>query len=280
MPFKKIFTAIFFISVGMLLNLGFVVQNVFMLIGLTLLVMLVKLLIIFPVTHFLKIGIKNALISGLVLCQVGEFAFILSKAGLDAAILSDFTYQSFLAVSILSMIASAIMIGYTPRIAERLLHSPVLAPIWGKNIPDKISLPTQCELVEHTVIIGFGPSGHRIANLLAKSGEQLSVVELSDRVIGEEDHKIASIIIGNAEDDEVLKRAAIESARQIIITVPQASVAENITSKARKLNHNAKIIVRSRYASEVEHLEKLGANEVIPEEITFAERISSFIVGT
>ena len=278
MPFKKIFTAIFFISVGMLLNLGFVVENFLLLFGLTLLVMLVKLIIIVPVTRILGIGTKNALISGLVLCQVGEFAFILSKVGLDGAILSEFTYQTFLAVSILSMIGSAIMIGYTPEIAERIMHIPMIARFFGQKEADRDCVPSPCGLDNHTVIIGFGPGGHRIAKHLAKKGESIAVIEMDERNIVQDDFKLASVIIGDAEDGDVLNRAAVESARQIIITVPHAPAAESITSKVRKLNHNARIIVRSRYASEVEHLEKLGANEVIPEEISFADKISASIL--
>ncbi len=278
MPFKKIFTAIFFVSVGMLLNLRFVVQNFPLLIGLTLVVMVVKLIIIVPIISYLKIGRKNALICGLILCQVGEFAFILSKVGLDTLILSDYTYQLFLAVSIHSMVWSAIIIGYTPKIADRLINLPLLSFILRNQEKDNGSVPKPCGLINHTVIIGFGRTGRRIAKHLAKNGLPISAIEVDERIIEEDDFKLASIIIGNAEDIDVLHRAAVESANQIIITVPQASMAESVTSKTRKLNHNARIIVRSRYANEVEHLEKLGANEVISEEITFAERISLSIV--
>ncbi|MEM7105496.1 MAG: cation:proton antiporter [Bacteroidota bacterium] len=278
MPFKKIFTAIFFVSVGMLLNIGFVLENFLLLFGLTLLVMTIKFAIIVPVTQLLKIGTKNALISGLALCQVGEFAFILSKVGLDAAILSDFTYQTFLAVSILSMIGSAIMIGYTPEIADRIMAMPLLNAIFSRKAKDMDCVPKPCGLIDHTLIIGFGPSGRRIFDNLVQKKQPVSVIERNERNINPEDAKLASIVIGDAQDMDVLTRAAAESAKQIIITVPEASVAESITSKTRKLNHNAQITVRTRYASEEEHLKKLGANVVISEELTFADRISSLML--
>jgi CPA2 family monovalent cation:H+ antiporter-2 len=276
MPFKKVFTAIFFISVGMLLNLGFVGENFFMLIGLTLLVMLLKFMIIVPTTNFLKIGSSNAIISGLVLCQVGEFAFILSKVGLDAQILSNFTYQTFLAVSILSMIGSALIISHTPKMAEFLANFS-FSKKHSSETNDEIGLPTPCGLIDHAVIIGFGPVGRRIARQLHERGLSVAAIEIDERSIHDGDDEIAQIVIGDAEDIDVLNRAAIESAKQVIITVPSATVAEDITSKARKLNHNAKIIVRSRYEHEVEHLEKLGANEVIPEDIIFADRIATML---
>ena len=230
MPFKKIFTAIFFVSVGMLLNLGFVLENLLPLVGITVLVMLVKFLIILPTTFFLNIGIKNALVSGLVLCQVGEFAFILSKVGLEAQLLSDFHYQVFLAVSILSMISSAIGIGYTPQIADRLLESPLLKSWLGK-IDNKVCLPEPCTLVDHTIIIGFGPGGRRIAKHLANQNTKLAIIEQNERNILEGDYEYAQIFIGDGKDEEVLKRAAVEGAKRVIVTVPAATVAEAITIK-------------------------------------------------
>ncbi len=278
MPFKKIFTAIFFISVGMLLNLKFVYENYWLLSGITVLVMFVKFLIIAPTAFFLKIGIRNAIVSGLVLCQVGEFAFILSKVGLEGQVLSVFNYQVFLAVSIMSMVASAIMIGFAPAIAKYIVKVSFWSS-WLNKMDDKICLPSSCTLVDHTVIIGLGPGGRRIAKFLSKRKIPLAIIELNERNIEEQDSTYAQIFIGNAKDDEVLQRAAIEAAKQVIITVPEAAEAENITIKIRKLNHNANIVVRTKYAQEAEQLHKLGANHVVPEEISVADSITASMAG-
>jgi CPA2 family monovalent cation:H+ antiporter-2 len=125
------------------------------------------------------------------------------------------------------------------------------------------------------VIIGYGPGGKRIAKFLAKRSIPLAIIEMNDRNIEEEDRQLAQVFIGDAKDDEVLKRAAIEEAEQVIITVPEATVAEAITIKIRKLNHHTKIVVRTKYADEVEQLQKLGATQVVPEEISVAETITS-----
>ncbi len=274
MPFKKVFTAIFFISVGMLLNLQFVFENFWLLIGITALVMLVKFLIVAPTAFYLNIGIRNAVVSGLVLCQVGEFAFILSKVGLEGQILNDFNYQAFLSISIMSMVSSAIMISHAPKIAEYIVKIPFWSS-WMNKLDDKICLPNTCTLVDHTIIIGFGPGGRRIAKFLSKKNMQLAVIELNERNIEEEDSSYAQVFIGNAKDDEVLKRAAVEAAKQVIITVPEAAMAEDITIKIRKLNHNANIVVRTKYEGEADQLQKLGANHVVPEEISVADAITA-----
>lgn len=270
MPFKKVFTAIFFVSVGMLLNLDFVATHLLMLSGITIAVMLVKFLIIVPVAFYLNIGIRNALISGLALCQVGEFAFILSEVGWEAGLLSEFNYQLFLTVSILSMIISAIMIGFTPKLAGKIIDIP-LWNSWISKYDTNKCLPEVCTLVDHTIIIGFGPGGRRVANYLSKQQAPLAIVERNERNILPDDHSYADIFIGDGKDEEVLQRAAVEAARQVIITVPEATVAEDLTIKIRKLNHNARIVVRTKYEEEAVHLQKLGADHVVPEEISVAD---------
>ncbi|RMG67347.1 MAG: potassium transporter KefB [Bacteroidetes bacterium] len=273
MPFKKIFTAIFFVSVGMLLGLGFVWENLGLLLGLTLVVMLIKWLLIVPVMQALKLGFRNAMISGLVLCQVGEFAFILSKTGLDYELLSTFTYQAFLSVSILSMVASALLIGQAPPLVDRLLKLPIWPSSLRKN--DQQAVPAACTLADHTVIIGFGPGGRRIARHLAQQGVPLALIELNERNIQVEDHQYAQVFIGSATDGDVLKRAGIEAAKRVILTIPHVGTAEEVVTKVRKLNHEAEIVVRTKYVQETTHLHKLGATQVVPEELSVADAITA-----
>ena len=278
MPFKKIFTAIFFISVGMLLNLEFVGENLLLILGVCALVMLVKFIIIVPISYSLNIGLRNAIISGLVLCQVGEFAFILSKTGLENNILAEFNYQMFLGISILSMIGSTILVSRAPEISKWLVELKFFGPLFSK-LERKDCLPKNCTLTDHFIVIGYGPGGKRIARFIAKEDKPLAVIELNERNISEEDRQIAEVIVGDATDFDVLKRAAIDEAQQVIITVPDVATAENITTKVRKLNHNTNIVVRTKYAEEAEELHKLGANHVVPEEISVAERITAMVSG-
>jgi CPA2 family monovalent cation:H+ antiporter-2 len=272
-PFGKIFTAIFFVSIGMYLDLSFLIQHFLLIAVLTLSVMVIKAIVVFQIFVWLKTGIRSAIVSGLVLCQVGEFAFVLSKAGMDLQLLSDFSYQVFLSISILSMILSAIIITSSPRIADGLVETRLFTFIYRKSGLSDF-LPKPCTLTEHTVIIGYGPGGKRIAKQLANMKMPLAIIELNDRNIRNEDHNIAQVFIGNAEENEVLERAAITLANYVIITVPDPAAAEAITTKVRKLNHDAGIVVRTKYQDETEQLYKLGADKVVPEEISVADTIT------
>ncbi len=278
MPFKKIFTAIFFVSIGMLLNLDFLLSNLLLIVLLTLAIMVFKFFVVFFISAVLKLGLRNSIVSGLALCQVGEFAFILSKTGTDLALLTDFGYQSFLSISILSMIISAIIISVAPKFSDFLVeHFPNKK--WLDQLDEKSCLPEPCHLTDHTVIIGFGPGGKRIARHLSKSKTPMAIIELNERNIHDEDLQMAQVIIGNANETEVLRRTAIESAKRVIITIPDPAAAEDITIKIRKMNHHVHIIVRTKYQEEVERLYKLGADRVVPEEISVADTITESLVA-
>lgn len=273
MPFKKIFTAIFFVSIGMFLDLEFFIDNIGFILLLTSFIMFAKFFIVFGISMALKIGLRNAIVSGLVLCQVGEFAFILSNVGMDLQLLSEFTNQIFLSISIISMIISALIISSAANLSNYIVqHFPWKR--WLAKIDEKNCLPAPCTLTDHTVIIGYGPGGKRVARHLYNKKIPLAIVEMNERNIHEEDYEMGQIFIGNGKDYEVLSRAAVEEAKQVIVTVPDPAATEDITIKVRKLNPRANIIVRTKYQQESERLHKLGADQVVPEEISVADTIT------
>ncbi len=279
-PFKKIFTSLFFVSVGMLLNLSFFFDHIMLIAGITIGVILLKMVIVMGVGLRMKLGLQNALLSGLALSQVGEFAFILSKVGIDLNVIDNETYQLFLSVSILSMITTAIMINKSRSIVDNLMKRPPLNR-WFNQLDPNPCMPSPCNLENHVVLIGFGPGGKRIADSLLKENKAVAVIENNDNNFTEEFRGRVQEIVGNATDPEILQRAGVAAAQQIIITVPEAAVAENLTRRVRSINAHSQIIVRSRYESEVEELEKLGADYVVPEEVTVAEMIKhTLLKGT
>ena len=275
LPLKKIFTSIFFISIGMLLEVQYFVAEAPMIVGLTLLIMLIKTSVITGTGLLLKLSIRNSLMVGLTLCQVGEFAFVLANAGQDFTIMTNEQNQVFLAVSIFSMAVSPFIIQAAPNIATWLVtKGPVRSfarqtslRLIGEHLHD-------CTNEQHLVIIGFGVNGQNLA-LQAKEREiEYSVIELNEKIATRFENEGEPMYPGDARADEILIRAAVHKAKTVVIAVHDAASAEAITIAVRKLNHNAHIIVRSQFASEVETFKKLGANEVIPERLEAARRIT------
>lgn len=275
LPLKKIFTSIFFISIGMLLNVSFFASNAPMIVGLTVLVMVIKTSVIVGVGLWLKLSIRNALMVGLSLCQVGEFAFILANAGRDAAILSPEQNQVFLAVSIFSMAVSPFIINAAPDIATWFVTRGFIKKFARKTeyklVGDHLH---RCTKRNHLVIIGFGTSGQILASQAQGKNIPYSIVELNEKISTRLLNEGEPVFPGDARYADVLINAAVDKAKTIVIAVHDAAAAEAITIASRKINHNAHIIVRSKFTSEVDTLMKLGANEVIPERLEAAKRIS------
>lgn len=275
LPLKKIFTSIFFISIGMLLNVSFFASHAVMIIGLTVLVMMLKTSVITAVGLSLNLSIRNALMVGLSLCQVGEFAFVLANAGRDSAILSPEQNQVFLAVSIFSMAVSPFIISAAPEISTWFVTRKFIkefARKTGFNLVGKHL--HRCTKINHLVIVGFGTNGQTLAGHAHENDIPYSIIELNEKISTKFLKEGEPMFPGDARSEEVLVHAAADKAKIIVIAVHDAAAAEAITIASRKINQHAHIIVRSQFESETETLVKLGANEVIPERLEAAKRIS------
>lgn len=275
LPLKKIFTSIFFISIGMLLNTSFFISNLPLILGVTLVVMIVKLLIVSGVAIVLDLSLRNALIVGLSLAQVGEFAFVLAQTGSELNILTYAQNQVFLAVSVFSMAVSPFVIIAAPAISSWVvIHRRVRqwTRRWNIKLTGVRSMP--CPEEDHLVIIGYGVNGQNLAIDARKRGLRYSVIEFNEKRVAYAHEEGQPIYAGDARNRDVLLNAAVDKARTVVIAVHDASTAEGITTQVRKLNPQAHIIVRSRFESEVETLKKLGADEVVPEQLEAARRIS------
>ena len=246
-----------------MLQLPFFFENWILIVGLTTLVMLIKLLIISGIALWFRLGLANAIILGLSLCQVGEFAFVLSKAGNEYNLLSDHQYQVFLGVSILSMALSTYLIRTAPALARKAVSLPVFSTL--ANYLD-LSAPfeTDDDLSGHLVIIGYGVCGKQIAYEANQQRAPFHIIELDEARVGHALQQGENVHAGDARDQEILLRAGVDKAAVIAIAISDAAAAEEIIVKARKLNANAHIIIRTLFISEIEIMEELGADEIIP----------------
>jgi len=275
LPFRDIFTSFFFVSIGMLLDISFIIQNPVWVISLTMGVFVIKATIIIITSLLLGFPLKTALISGLMLCQVGEFAFILERVGADFNLIDATANQLFLAVSVLSMAATSFLIIGAPHITDRVLMFPFpkrlrdgLYPMKGVSEPkDKTAWQ------DHLVIIGYGINGKNVARAARETGVPYVVLELNPDTVRTEQAKGYPIYYGDASQEAVLHHINIEQARTVVISIADAAATRRTTETIRRLNKRTYIIARTRYMSEVEPLYDIGANEVIPEELETAIQI-------
>lgn len=267
LPFRELFTSFFFVSVGMLLDLSFFISNIPIILLLVLIVLIIKSSITAIAVKILKYPTRTAILTGLSIFQVGEFAFILSKVGIRYNFLSPETNQYFLSVSIVSMILTPFIIIFSENIADifmgvskKLGLEKVLAS--RKNIEEVSEL----NLENHLVIIGYGIKGSNLARAAAASNIPFIVIAMNAATVKREKAKGLPIIFGDATHDHILETAHLSSARAAVITVSGSVVTRSIIKHIRSLSDSLFLVVRTRYVAQTSELLALGADEVIPEE--------------
>lgn len=263
LPLKKIFTSIFFISVGMLLDLSFFIHHPIQILGITAAVIVFKVLVVLLVCAFLKLPGRSVIITALALCQVGEFAFVLAQQGMSYNLLNNEMKQIFLAVSVISMGLSPFIILLAPRIAARFASVPAVTDAEETEQQAKEHNHT---LSDHLVIVGFGTNGRNVARAAKVAEIPYVIIDFNPETYRKEKKKRESFIYGDATNAEVLHKAHIAHARIAVVATHDPVATEMIVSAIRKASSKARLIVRTRFMNDVEQLRKLGADEVIPEE--------------
>lgn len=262
-PFREIFTSFFFVSIGMLLDIYFLFDHLFLILGLLVLVSIAKLLIAGGAALALKYPMRTALLTGLSLFQVGEFAFILSKVGIDNNLLTEDIYQYFLAVSILSMGITPFVIQNAHRIAALFLKAAPTEKVNSKKAAEEDFTES---LSDHTIIIGYGVNGRNVAKAAKFANIPYVIVEMNARTVQTEKARGEPIIYGDASNPFIIEHVKVFKARVAIIAISDPTATKAIVTSIRSICPTVHVIVRTRYMSEMtQHLE-LGASEVIPEE--------------
>ena len=263
-PFRDVFTSFFFISVGMLMDIGYFIQHPVLIIIVFLGVLIMKGLVAGGTTTLLGAPIRTSILAGIALCQIGEFSFILLKNGLDHAILTNNLYNLFLSASLLTMLATPFLIRLSPSLAEAALRLPLSKRLKNGlyHVPDAGTSGKK----DHLIIIGYGINGRNVAMAARESGIPYVIIEINPDVVIEEQKKGEHILYGDAAYEAVLGHAGVRDARVIIVAINDPAAARRITTVIKQLNANVYLIVRTRYIKEMEALYKLGADEVIPEE--------------
>ena len=273
LPYRDVFMSLFFISVGMILNLEYFFQHFILIICSTLIFVAVKSVLTLPAVIIQGYPLRTAIITGLTLAQVGEFSFVLAAQGLAAALFNMSNYQTFLAVSVLTMMLTPGLIAIAPKVANMLTkHSP------QRHKENKAIEPARNkELEEHLIIVGFGISGKHLAHVAKESGIPYTILEMNPETVNRYRGK-EPISHGDATQPIVLEHLGIEKARVMAIIISDPAAVRAITIEARRLNPNVYIVARTRFVTEILPLHRLGANDVIAEEFESSIEVFSHVL--
>jgi CPA2 family monovalent cation:H+ antiporter-2 len=268
LPFRDVFTSVFFISVGMLFDLEYFVHHPAIILSLAVCVLVGKVLIAFFIPAILGFPLRTMALVGLALGQVGEFSFILSRVGLEYHLLDRNSYQIFLGVSILTMAATPFVLGWSPKISGWLLTLPLPGRMRsGLKSSEIESAPEHAaHLQDHLIIVGFGMNGRNVARSARAAGIPYIITEMNPETVRNEKAAGEPIHYGDASQDAVLLHAKVRQARVVVVGIPDPIATRRTVEIARKLNPSVYIIARTRFFLEAAPLYELGASDVVSEE--------------
>lgn len=266
LPFIDTFTSIFFISIGMLLNMQSMVENLALVAGFTILLLLIKSLVALLTTIILGYPLRTAIIVGFSLSQVGEFSFILAQTGIDHGLLSGNLYQVFLAASILTMMMTPFLMNFAPRLAGTVYRWHLPERLRSGILPWVSEVEEQVQINDHLIIVGYGINGRNLSRAASYAGIPYVILEINAETVKAEKENGEPIYYGDATHEVVLNTVNIESARVLVVAISDPAATRRITDAVRRINPTIYIIVRTRFVSNVHDLYELGASEVIPEE--------------
>lgn len=281
LPFRDLFISFFFVSVGMLLNLHFFFQYAAKIIFFVVLAILGKSAIAALAAFFLGYPLRTMILTGFALSQVGEFAFVLSHAGVRQGLITPSRYQFFLSVSILTMIATPFVYQFAVRLGNRVTRLPLPRRLaTGLHDPERAAGPSR---KDHLIIVGYGVGGRHVSQAAKASGIPYVIIEMNPETVRAERGKGEPIFYGDATHEAALRHAGVREARILVITIPHAASTRGITARAKRMNPLIHVVARTRYVQEVAPLHELGADEVVPEEFEtsveiFARVLKNYLV--
>jgi CPA2 family monovalent cation:H+ antiporter-2 len=260
-PFRDVLLGLFFVTVGMMLDLKLVAEN-FALVGAVFVVLtLGKLALITALSRGFGSPTGTALRVGLALAQGGEFGFVLLPLAGYAGVVDDAMLQPFLAAMILSMLTTPFVIAASDRIVLRLSRSE-----WMQRSLDLHRVAAQAiETERHVIILGYGRNGQRLARLLEAEGLHYVALDLDPERVREAAMAGDTVVFADSARREALVAAGVGRAAAVVVTFADVGASLRVLSHLHALNPAVPVIVRARDESDIERLTAAGATEVVPE---------------
>ncbi len=255
LPFRDVFSALFFVSIGMLFDASIVIEEPVATLSLFLAVAGTKAAVVFGVGYYLTRSRRTAMIVAAALFQVGEFAFVVASQARELGVLGGADEQRFLAVAVLSMVVTPVVM----RLAWRRGDAGRPSSADGGD-------GVQPEDAPRVLIAGFGLTGEHLARVLAATGVDHRVLDTDPDRVKRERAAGVPIVLADASRADALTQAGIAGAKVFVVAINDAGASRRAVALARQLSPSVQVIVRTRFLSDTEELLRLGANQVVPEE--------------
>lgn len=277
LPMRDAFSVIFFISVGMLVDPVFIFNNIWFVLICLMVVLIIKPLSAFLIVIGLGSSVTVALTAAVGLAQIGEFSFILAQEAQSLGIISKEGYSVLIGCSIISIALNPILFKLFPEFEKKLMKN---SKIW--NLLNKRSEKKNKEIIKRAkeisvatktdaIIIGFGPVGRSVYEMLVKKEISPVIIDLNIETITELTDKKIPALFGDGIRKDILIQAGIKRAEMVFITLPDVKNTISVVSEITKINNKIKIFARVRYKGSEDILKSMGVYEVSVEENAVAK---------
>lgn len=291
-PFRDIFLGFFFASLGMMVDIPFILAHWSVLVWLIPILFIIKFGVLFAITRVASQSHGVSLTSSLSLAQIGEFSFILAASALAANLIQTEEFQYFLAVSISSLIFTPLLFNValkssahtTWRDLTDMLNPLSAHPLKYSGQPPSLSEPLAIKgntpfledlasAARRTIVIGVGHAGQRILDELTLNGIPCIGIDLNYENIKAINERGIDGIFGDSTSPDVLVSAGIESAHLVIVTVSGKHVTPKVVAVIKSLNPNVNILVRAHYLLELQDFKNLHRSQIVVSEIETANTL-------
>lgn len=269
-PLKTLFLTLFFASIGMVLDVTFVVQNAGLVMGTLVGIMLLKAALTAAACKPFVPSIVSCTAVGILLAQIGEFSFVLADLAHESKLITSFHFQLVIAVSVLSLILTPYLVvnaaPWARWLAIRIIPTRALAQ--SERVPSEA-------LAGHVILVGFGEAGQRAAEFLGEQHLTVLVMEVNPRLVTLAKQRGYRGMVADATQSSNLLHAHLLGAACLVIATPEPITGGMIAGVAKSVAPEVPVVIRARYHIMAEELNIKGADLVVDEETVVGEQLGA-----
>jgi CPA2 family monovalent cation:H+ antiporter-2 len=289
LPMRDAFAVLFFVSVGMLFDPMFLIQQPLMILAALGIILLAKPLTALIIVAVIGHSARTALTVALGLAQIGEFSFILSELARKHDLMPDSGHNVLVAGAIMSITINPLLFRSLPAIEAWLRRWPVLwrlinrrAECWARDA----NLATETTIRERldgsdrlAIVVGYGPVGRSVLRLLRDADLATVVIDMNMDTVSELTAQGVLAIFGDASHEAILEQAGVRRASHVVLALPHSGGRLAVVTAVRSLNSSARVLVRAHYLREREDLERAGATSAVFEEAEAAVALARLVLA-
>ncbi len=269
-PAREVLASLFFVSIGMLLEVSDVLAHLMPTVGLLCLILVGKFTIILFTALILRLPLRVGILSATTLCQIGEFSFVLLNAASGTGLLTAVLANNLLMAIALSMLLTPMAIAFGPRLVGSAAHVPWLNRLLGAEPP---GIDTPEPPSNHIIVAGYGLTGQRVCRAVREAGFTYVAVDRNPDKVRAAHAAGDRAVLGDIAQQEVLEELGCRQARLVVVNINDTRAAESAVRTVRTTAPHVAVIARAPYEMDKDSLRSAGAAQVITAEATASEAI-------